>query len=112
MKRNKCPVTGKTRYDTATIANEAMIKIKTHNSLNNKDFKSTRRSTGKSNQKRSYFCKYCKGYHLTSMENLIIQYKKQKERNEEVKKFFTSIDIKAWKEDSIPFESGHFPAPK
>lgn len=108
MKKNKCPATGKTIYDTQSIANEAIINIKSHNSLTLKN----KRSTGKSNQKRSYFCKHCKGYHLTSMEIFKVVFKKSKQKNEEVKKFFNSINIEAWKADSIPFESGHFPAPR
>jgi hypothetical protein len=39
-------------------------------------------------------------------------YKKQKQQNEDTKKYFESIDIDAWKLDSIPFDQGHIPPPK
>ena len=107
MKKNKCPATGKIIYDTQSIANEAIINIKSHNTLNFKN----KRSTGKSNQKRSYFCKYCRGYHLTSIEIFKLVFKKSKQKNEKAKKFFNSINIETWKMDSVPFDSGHFPAP-
>jgi hypothetical protein len=112
MKRNKCPATGKTIFFTQTDANATISSISSHNSLNRKKFKTNKRSNGRSQLKRSYFCVFCKGYHLTSIENMDYLYKKQKEQNEETKKYFESIDIDAWKLNSIPFDQGHIPPPK
>jgi hypothetical protein len=112
MKRNKCPSTGKTRYKTNSIARQAIITIKSHNSYNNKFFRNNKRSTGKSNQKRVYFCTYCKGYHLTSIELYSWKSKGPNDAAIQRYKYLNSIDVEAWKADSIPFEQGHIPPPK
>lgn len=108
MIKNKCPATGKTKYISESDANEAMVRIKNINKLKFKN----KRSTGKSNQKRSYFCKHCNGFHLTSIITMNSVIKKHKNRNKIIKEFFKSIDVEAWKANSIPFDQGHIPPPR
>lgn len=107
MIKNKCPATGKTIFLNQTIANETMVRIKSHNKLNK-----NKKSNGKSNQKRSYFCKWCNGYHLTSIVDFKLSIKKKKEINKKAIEFLNSIDYVNWKTDSIPFDFGHIPPAK
>lgn len=100
MKRNKCPATGKTIFENQQVANEAIIKIKNHNKIN---FINKRRN-GKSNQKRSYFCSYCKGFHLTSLEKFEIKKRKPNDKEINKIKFLNSFDVMKWKENSLPFK--------
>ena len=80
---------------------------------NNKLFRNNKKTKDKISQSRSYFCIHCKGYHLTSMtsEN---NYKQREETQKDIdrKNFLKNFDIKKWKSDSLPFESGHIPPPK
>lgn len=112
MKKEKCSSNGKTIFLTQMDANNAISSIKSHNSLSGKHFTNNKRSTGKSKQKRSYYCTYCKGFHITSIADINLVDKKKYERNENAKEYLNSINITAWKLDSIPFEQGHIPPPK
>ena len=93
-------------FKTRGDAKIAMDYIKNMNST------SGNTHTGKSSQKRAYFCEHCMGYHLTSTE--AFKTKSFLEKDEFVlrRKFFKEFDIVNWKTDSLPFEDGHTPPPK
>ena len=112
MKKEKCSSNGKTIFLTQVDANNAISSIKSHNSFSSNNFKSGKRNTGKPTVKRSYYCVYCKGFHITSIADINLVDKKQYERNKSAKEYLNSINVTAWKLDSIPFEQGHIPPPK
>lgn len=106
MKRNKCNATGKTMFKTRGEAKIAMDYIKGMNSTTGNNY------TGKSSQKRAYFCEHCMSYHLTSTEAYKTKGFLEKDEFILRRKFFKDFDITNWKNDSIPFEDGHTPPPK
>ena len=112
MKKDKCAATGKAIFLNKELADQAILSLKSTASYNNVLFRNNKKTKKKTLQKRSYFCIYCKGYHLTSMDKTKVNDKKNKEKYKEIKEFFNSFDIEKWKSDSIPFELGHFPAKK
>lgn len=108
MKKNKCSATGKTIFITKEKADQALISLKSASTYNNILFKNNKKCKNKVEQKRAYFCLHCKGYHLTSQTK---QDYKPKPTDKEINKlkFLRSFDIEKWKQDSLPFESGHMP---
>lgn len=101
-KRLKCSATGKTRFATIGEAKNKMISYKAHNRSKNK----SKRGAGKSSLKRTYLCKHCGGYHLTSED-----YKSRNNFNEIHKQYvikskgliLTKEEAAVWKADSITF---------
>lgn len=104
----KCKATGKTRYENATIAKEAMLKLKGKakivNFLMNKRLKHRGR---KQQLSRYYRCEFCYGYHLTSWDTGPQIKKSQKERGIRVRNtqglVRTKEEAEEWKQDSLPF---------
>ena len=105
--KNKCPSTGKVIFKTAGEAKKRLISLKSHN--NHK--KASCKKEKKPSVTRIYKCNFCKGFHLTSIDE---SFKRKKPSDAYINKmkFLNSIDIEKWKEDSIPFEQGHTPPPK
>lgn len=112
MKKNRCSATGKTMFINKQQADQALISLKSSAIYNNKLFKNNKRVKNKVEQKRSYFCEYCNGYHLTSIKNKKEIDKKTEEKSLLKRKFFMSINVEKWKENSLPFELGKIPLKK
>jgi hypothetical protein len=105
---NKCSATGKTFYPTPGQAKEAMIKIKARAKFFNYNTrKRIKHRGGKPQQCRYYYCKFCRGYHLTSMEAAPYEKsiaKRIEERNKSNKGLVISPqEAEQWKQDSLPF---------
>lgn len=104
----KCDATGKTSYLYHGAAKEALLRIKgkkqIYNQFTNKRYK---RRQGKAEQCRIYFCKHCKGYHLTSSAAPVTQVKIVKKFQERVKQtnglVISPDEAKSWKADGLPF---------
>lgn len=106
QQRKKCLSTGKVVFKTSGEAKNRLLSLKSHNKCK---FKSG--SNKKPDVVRSYYCTYCRGFHLTSLDE---SYKRRKPTDKYINKmkFLNSIDIEKWRKDSIPFEEGHIPPPK
>lgn len=63
----KCPATGKTTFSSPEDARTCMLSFR-HKLKIKVQGKRVKRRIGKPEQKRSYWCRYCEGYHLTSWE--------------------------------------------
>jgi hypothetical protein len=94
----KCDATGKTIFKYQNEAKKAIFDIKTKTSYKPQLKRKRKRKDG--NVQRSYYCKYCSGYHLTSHN---IDFKKNSPINKKVKDFFNTFDITNWKNNSLPF---------
>lgn len=108
MTPSKCHMTGKTRYHDAGTANTAMMRIKAKkdrfNNITNKRYK---RRQGKPDQCRSYYCKHCKGFHLTSSSTPIKQKFIEQKFQDRIKVtnglIVSENEVTSWKDDSLPF---------
>ena len=65
MKRLKCASSGKTIYPTMSVAKDAMFVFRRSWRFKGKMGKRVKHRRGKPAQKRTYYCTYCGGYHLT-----------------------------------------------
>jgi hypothetical protein len=107
-KTNKCSATGKTRYYDQSVAKEAMLRIKAKQGIYNGTTKKRyKHRQGKPDQCRYYYCKHCKGYHLTSSNAHVTQTTIEKKFQLRVKKtnglIISSDEAQNWKADSLPF---------
>lgn len=73
MSRRTCASTGKTIYETIGEAKEAMLRFKSKPEHYTVPGKRVKHRGKKPEQKRTYYCEYCEGFHLTKWE----VYKKQ-----------------------------------
>lgn len=102
MEKNKCTATGKRRYSTIGDAKSALVSTKAHNARKG----GSKKSTGKNNIKRSYYCKHCKGFHLSSKDYLSMNKYNENGKTEAKKKkglIVTKKEVVNWKKDSLPF---------
>ena len=105
---SKCSATGKTRYYNQGEAREAMLRIKAKSGMyDNITKKRMKRRQGKPAQCRYYYCKHCKGYHLTSIAAPVEQKTIEKSFQMRVKNtnglVLSKHEAEAWKTDSLPF---------
>lgn len=105
---SKCNATGKTRYTEPGTAKEALIRIKAKSKIFYSDTqRRQKRRAGKPEQCRIYYCKHCKGYHLTSMSAAPKQKKEQKNFSQRIKNtkglVRTQQESDAWKATGLPF---------
>ncbi|MGJ1348467.1 hypothetical protein ACR789_18400 [Sphingobacterium siyangense] len=65
----KCRATGKVGFPSLIEAQWAMLHFKFRSRVRNKlDGKRIKHRMGKDACKRAYYCKFCKGYHITTWE--------------------------------------------
>lgn len=105
---SKCSATGKTRFADPGAAKEALVRLKAKNKIyDNNTRKRQKRRLGKPEQCRSYYCKHCKGYHLTSMAAPPVQKTVQKNFLQRVKNTAGLVrrqeESDAWKASGLPF---------
>lgn len=108
MNISKCDVTGKTRYTSPGTAKEAILRIKGKKGLyDNITKKRLKRRQGKPDQCRTYYCKHCKGYHMTSSASPVMQKTIEKNFQMRVKQtnglIVSEQEALSWKADGIPF---------
>lgn len=111
---SKCNATGKTRYYDQNEAKEAMLRIKAKkNVYDNITKKRLKRRQGKPDQCRVYYCKLCRGYHLTSIAALTLPKTIEKTFMQRVRNtnglVLSEEEALAWKKDSIPFPETQTP---
>jgi hypothetical protein len=102
MEKNKCFTSGKRRYSTLGDAKIAIISTKSHNNRKG----GNKKSTGKNNIKRAYYCKYCTGFHLSSKDYISSTKFAEKGKDELKNKkglIVTKNEVMNWKHDSLPF---------
>lgn len=105
---SKCSATGKTRYYNQGVAKEAMLRLKGKKGLfDNITKKRLKRRQGKPEQCRAYYCKHCKGYHLTSSSAPVIQKTLEKKFQQRIKQtnglVVSTEEALSWKADGLPF---------
>jgi hypothetical protein len=105
----KCNASGKSRYASEKAANKALNLIKFKNKGVYRNGKRIKRRMGKPGMKRCYYCKLCKGFHLTSMDKPDLYRDKEPIKDRLV---FTTYEVLSWKKDSADFNDGHMPASK
>jgi len=64
----KCRATGKVAFPSLIEAKWRMINFKFMTRIRNKDGKRVKHRMGKPACKRAYYCKFCKGYHITKWD--------------------------------------------
>ena len=111
---SKCSATGKTRYYSQSEAKEAMLRIKGKKGMyDNITKRRYKRRQGKPDQCRTYYCKHCKGYHLTSSATPVIQKTIEKKFQQRIRQtnglVVTEQEALAWKADGIPFPETQIP---
>jgi hypothetical protein len=104
----KCSASGKTRYQTPGDARQAILRIKyKKNAYESTTLKRIKRRSGKPDQCRHYYCKLCKGYHLTSSVNAVSQLTIEKQHQQRVKSteglVLTKEQAEAWKANGLSF---------
>lgn len=97
----KCAATGKTRYESSHEAKEVLLNLKT--SFKKIEGRRIKHRAKKVGQKRYYWCRECKGFHLTSISLFKDKITADKKISVKRKEFFDTFDITNWKNDSIPF---------
>jgi hypothetical protein len=102
IQNKKCDATGKTTFKDYHDSLKAIYDIKTNSSY--KPLLKRKRNKKDGNIQRSYYCRYCSGYHLTSQDR---KFKKNNIINDKVKSFFNNFDISNWKKNSIPFPENY-----
>jgi hypothetical protein len=105
---SKCTATGKTRFSDAGKAKEAILKIKAKkNDYNSTTGKRIKRRGRKASQCRQYYCKHCRGFHLTSHQSRANHIEVTKVFNQRVRTtqglVITIEEAIHWKADSLPF---------
>ena len=105
---SKCSATGKTRYYNQSEAKEAMLRIKgKKNIYDNITKRRYKRRQGKPDQCRTYYCKHCKGYHLTSSTTPMMQKTIEKKFQQRIKNtnglVVSEQEAQSWKADGLPF---------
>lgn len=107
MAREKCKVTGKSRFPTPGEAKEAMNSLRSTKRYYDTTGKRINRGAGKVKQCRFYYCCHCNGYHMTSHSAPLNQKKRErmhKDRVESTKTLVKDKDEAAeWMKDSLPF---------
>jgi hypothetical protein len=93
------------RYPDQGAAKEAITKIKStgrfYDHIQGKRFN---RRAGKPDQCRTYYCKECHGWHLTSKEKSKSFRKIKEERKMQIKGIILNNEqATEWKKNSIPF---------
>lgn len=104
-KKDKCPSTGKTRFDDAGAAKTVMLNIKTAKRvIDYIQNKRVNRGAGKPKQARVYYCRECCGWHLTSDDRRVSfkRYKKEWLLNSK-QGIYNEEQAADWKKDSAPF---------
>jgi hypothetical protein len=105
---SKCNASGKTRYQTPGDARQAILRIKyKKNAYESTTLKRIKRRSGKPDQCRHYYCKLCKGYHLTSSSTAISQLTIEKQHLQRIRSteglVLTKEQAAAWKANGLPF---------
>jgi len=75
--RRTCSATGKTVFDTKAEAEEVRERVMSFSRVKIEG-KRIKHRAGRPALKRSYFCEYCEGWHLTSFETPNINHNKTK----------------------------------
>lgn len=79
MKTNKCNLTGKTIFDSLSSAKASMFGFSFRH-WDSVTLQRRNRRAKKKEQKRAYYCEGCEGYHLTSQEHYVEEFKTNKRR--------------------------------
>ena len=107
MAKEKCKVTGKSRFPTPGDAKAAMNSLKSGIRYYDTTGKRINRRAGKVKQCRYYYCCHCNGYHMTSAEAPLGQKKREKEFKERIELTKALVkdqhEVEEWKKDSLPF---------
>ena len=105
---SKCSASGKTRFSTPGDAKEALQRIKSKQSLYDPTTKKRiKRRNGKAAQCRYYYCKHCRGFHLTSSGAAVKQKTIEKNFMQRIRNteglVLSETEAAEWKKDSLPF---------
>lgn len=105
---SKCSASGKTRYADPAAAKQAIQRIKAKRFYyDGVTKKKTKHRIGKAEQCRYYYCRFCKGFHLTKIPTQVTVKSIETHTFERDKLskglVVTPQEAQDWKADSLPF---------